>query len=84
MPNLSIILFELLRAYSFINALKKMVIPAINAETHIDIIDAKLSYDMLFVIAITMQAPPAPHSVLQISPTTSPQNEQTFSQFSQS
>ena len=63
-------------------ALKKIVIPAIKAEVEIETNMTILALFISFVKATTIQAPPAPHNVLQISPTTSAQNEQTFSEFS--
>ena len=78
------ILFEFLSACSFIIALKNMVIPAITAEVEIDISIIMLGFVIFVVSATTMHAPPAPHRVLQISPTTSAQKEHTFSEFSQS
>lgn len=61
-----------------------MVIPAMIAEVNIEVNMTKFALFILFVMATTIQAPPAPHNVLQISPTTSAQKEQTFSLFLQS
>lgn len=82
--NFRIILFEFFKAFSFIIALKKIVIPAIKAEIDIEIKIIIFKLSILLVKLTTIQAPLAPHRVLQISPTTSAQKEHTFSEFLQS
>ena len=75
------ILFEFFIAYSFIQALPKIVIPAINELTRVEI---KIARDGLWIIAETesiTDAPPAPLKIPQISPITSAQKEHTFSEF---
>lgn len=84
LPSFNIILLEFFIARSFIIALKNIVSPAMSAETEIDINIIEVLLEIFFVSIDTMATPPAPQSVLQISPTTSAQKEQTFSELLQS
>ena len=82
LPSLRSNFSEFFKARSFMIALKKIVIPAISADVEIEIsITILLLLGTFDERATTMHAPPAPQRVEQISPTTSAQNEHTFSEF---
>lgn len=84
MPTFKMISLALLMAFAFIRALQNMVTPAIRALTTMESTIIRFSPCHTFERVTTMQAPPAPHRVEQMSPTTSAQKEQTFSEFCES
>lgn len=82
LPVASTIFSQLSTAKTFKIALQKMVKPAIKELTRQ--VARKYTPASLMRMASTKLTPPAPLKIPQMSPTTSPQKEETFSRFWQS